>query len=132
MNLPGVNAELPVILTADEGRSSKTYTLMLYSVEAAAEAVRHMVLPQEAAAAAAAQQQGSADTAAEAAALSAAFFASRPNGWPRSPAQSSNCSLCPNGTYSTRIRCVMTARCGGGVGAVGVYNCACWLDLTHP
>jgi hypothetical protein len=106
MNLPGVTAELPVILTADEGMSSKTYTLFLFSSESAAEAVREMVLPQEAAAAAAAlaaEAAGDVEPSAEAAALSAAYFASRPVGWPMSPAQSSNCSLCWNGTYSTRI-----------------------------
>jgi hypothetical protein len=112
-HLPGLTAEMPIILAADEGRSSKTYTLLLYSNARAAAAARDLILPQEAAAAAsaaAAAADGAAvagangtmnQQAADAAALSAAYFAARPPEWPRSPAQSSQCSVCPNGTYST-------------------------------
>jgi hypothetical protein len=110
LQLPGVTAELPIILTADEGMSSKTYTLLLYSNESAAAAVRRLVLPQEAAAAAAAAKTAVAAGASssstpeqDAARLSAAYFASRPKEWPPSPAQSPKCTVCPNGTYSTRI-----------------------------
>jgi hypothetical protein len=105
-----VTAELPIILTADEGMSSKTYTLLLYSNESAAAAVRRLVLPQEAAAAAAAAKTAAAAGASssstpeeDAARLSAAYFSSRPRHWPASPAQSPKCTVCPNGTYSTRI-----------------------------
>jgi hypothetical protein len=38
--------------------------------------------------------------------LTAAYFAGRPGHWPRSPAQSSMCNVCPNGTYSTRTDAV--------------------------
>jgi hypothetical protein len=110
LQLPGVTAELPIILTADEGMSSKTYTLLLYSNESAAAAVRRLVLPQEAAAAAAAAKTAAAAGASssstpeqDAARLSAAYFASRPRQWPPSPAQDLKCTVCPNGTYSTRI-----------------------------
>jgi hypothetical protein len=110
LQLPGVTAELPIILTADEGMSSKTYTLLLYSNESAAAAVRRLVLPQEAAAAAAAAKTAAAAGASssstpeqDAVRLSAAYFASRPHQWPLSPAQNLKCTVCPNGTYSTRI-----------------------------
>lgn len=103
LQLPGLTAELPIILTADEGRSSRTYTMLLYSNATAATAVHEMVLPQEAAAAGSGRAASSGNAqAADAAALSAAYFASRPADWPKSPAQSSMCSVCPNGTYSTR------------------------------
>jgi hypothetical protein len=105
MQLPGLTAELPIILTADEGRSSRTYTVLLYSNATAATAVHELVLPQEAAAGGVGGSQGgssSSSQAAEGAALSAAFFSSRPADWPRSPAQSDRCEVCPNGTYSTR------------------------------
>jgi hypothetical protein len=90
--------------------SSKTYTLLLYSNESAAAAVRRLVLPQEAAAAAAAAKTAAAAGASssstpeqDAVRLSAAYFASRPRQWPPSPAQNLKCTVCPNGTYSTRI-----------------------------
>jgi hypothetical protein len=100
LQLPGLTAELPIILTADEGRSSRTYTMLLYSNTTAATAVHDMVLPQEAAAGVA--RAGSGSEAADAAALSAAYFADWPGDWPRSPAQGSQCNVCPNGTYSLR------------------------------
>lgn len=100
LQLPGLTAELPIILAADEGRSSRTYTMLLYSNTTAATAVHDMVLPQEAAAGGA--HAGSGSEAADAAALSAAYFADRPGDWPRSPAQGSQCNVCPNGTYSLR------------------------------
>jgi hypothetical protein len=107
MQLPGLTAELPIILTADEGRSSRTYTMLLYSNATAATAVHELVLPQEAAAGGGVSGSpgggSSSSQAAEGAALSDAFFASRPAEWPRSPAQSDRCEVCPNGTYSTRI-----------------------------
>jgi len=103
LRLPGLTAELPIILTADEGRSSKTYTMLLYSNATAAAAVHDLILPQEAAAGGSGHgSSGSSSQAADAAALSLAFFADRPEEWPRSPAQNSQCSVCPNGTYSTR------------------------------
>jgi hypothetical protein len=108
LQLPGLTAELPIILTADEGRSSRTYTMLLYSNATAAAAVHDMVLPQEAAAGGgrAGGSSSSVSQAADAAALTTAYFASRPGDWPRSPAQSSMCNVCPNGTYSTRTDAV--------------------------
>jgi hypothetical protein len=107
LQLPGLTAELPIILTADEGRSSRTYTMLLYSNVTAATAVHDMVLPQEAAAGGGrAGSSSSGSQAADAAALTAAYFAGRPGHWPRSPAQSSMCNVCPNGTYSTRTDAV--------------------------
>lgn len=102
LQLPGLTAELPIILTADEGRSSRTYTMLLYSNATAATAVHDMVLPQEAAAGSARTGGSAGGQAADAAALTVAYFASRPAEWPKSPAQSSQCNVCPNGTYSLR------------------------------
>lgn len=119
LQLPGLTAELPIILTADEGRSSRTYTMLLYSNATAATAVHDMVLPQEAAAGGGrAGSSSSVSQAADAAALTSAYFASRPGDWPKSPAQSSMCNVCPNGTYSTRtdaLECKvsMQAKCQG-------------------
>jgi hypothetical protein len=147
MKLPGLTAEMPIILAADEGRSSKTYTLLLYSNASAAAAVRDLVLPQEAAAAASAAAATSApaaapanssagtdagrssnssrsQAAADAAALSAAYFAGRPAEWPRSPAQSEQCSVCPNGTYSTRTDALECKVGRGWLACVGASCCA--------
>lgn len=127
LRLPGVTAEVPVILTADEGRSSKTYTLLVYSNESAAAVVQNVVLPQEAAAAesaaktaAAAGNSSSSNPAADAAALTAAYFAGRPKDWPASPAQNNKCAVCPNGTYSTKVDAYDCKVCAGSTGRLYV------------
>lgn len=138
IRLPGITAEVPIILTADEGRSSKTYTLLLYSNESAAAAVQNLVLPQEAAAAesavstaAAAGNSSSSDPTADAAQLSAAYFASRPKDWPPSPAQSDKCAVCPNGTYSTRVD-AFDCKVGLGEHCAGTITHATPVSLMHP
>ena len=125
MKLPGVTAELPIITTADEGRSSKTYTLLLYSNETAAVAVQQVQVPATATNALAdatsssaggnSSSSSSVDVGEDGEDLAQALFGSRPQWWPISPAQSPNCTVCPNGTYSTKMN---AQDCQVGLGAL--------------
>jgi len=113
--LPGATLELPVITTADDGLSSKTYTLVLYSNISSAAALSKMQAAGNTTAAAAdgdaaatsrrggAAGSGSASEEEEEARLQRDVFGARPREWPRSPGQSTSCSLCAGGTYSTKL-----------------------------
>jgi hypothetical protein len=113
MRLPGVTAELPVITTADEGRSSKTYTLLLYSNDTAATALQQVQVPAAATRAVDMAVNGGnssstgggsgSDMGEDGEDLTQAVFGNRPPWWPKSPAQSGNCTVCQNGTYSNKM-----------------------------
>jgi hypothetical protein len=132
--LPGASLELPVITTADDGLSSKTYTLVLYSnITSAAtltglQPAGNSSLADAGDAAATARSGGAAGSGTrpeeeEEARLQHDAFGARPRAWPASPGQSGNCSLCARGTYSTRLdarECqVRPGRQRTGTGAAG-------------
>ncbi len=136
--LPGATLELPVITTADDGLSSKTYTLVLYSNISSAGALSRMQAAGNSTAAGAdgdaaatprrggAAGSGSASEQQEEARVQQDVFGSRPRGWPRSPGQSDNCSLCTGGTYSTKLDAVECLVCPPGKFSPA-YSTGCWL-----
>ncbi|GBF99616.1 hypothetical protein Rsub_12295 [Raphidocelis subcapitata] len=135
--LPGASLELPVITTADDGLSSKTFTLVLYSNISSALTLSRM---QPASAGNASSADGDAAAAAtrrphgtqledaeEEARLQRDAFGSRPRAWPRSPGQSANCSLCAAGTYSTRLDAHECQVCPPGKFSAAPFSPGCRL-----
>lgn len=138
--LPGASLELPVITTADDGLSSKTYTLVLYSNISSAQALSKLrasgapanATPPDADGAAAARRGGAAGAGTrteeeEEAQLRVDAFGSRPKSWPRSPGESANCSLCARGTYSSKLDARECQVCPPGKFSPAPYSAGCSL-----
>jgi hypothetical protein len=146
--LPGIVAEMPVITMADEGRSSKTYTLLLYNNDTTAKQLQGQpaapggITPAAAGAAEAAlgdtpvnggQQlsDGTIDwSEASPEQLAAAVVSERPGWWPTLPAGNANCSVCINGTYSTRTN-MQDCQVGCGCEAASTHSASthCFMRL---
>ena len=138
--LPGASVELPLITTADDGLSSKTYALVLYANVSAAAALSKMAPAGNASAAAAAGDaraaaarrggaagSGSAPEAEEESRLRRAAFGGRPASWPPSPGESGACSVCAPGTYSTRLDAAECQVCPPGRFSGGPFSAGCRL-----
>jgi hypothetical protein len=102
--LPEGSVELPVVVKLDGGLSSRTFTMLLYSNSSSVSNLSTSI----------STRQGASEAPASAADLQGLVFGGRPPSWPRSPAQNTSCSICPHGTFSSKLDSASCQACPPG------------------